>query len=35
MAEVIYNQGDIVWINFNPTKGHEQNARRPAIICTI
>lgn len=28
----IPERGDIVWINFNPQKGHEQAGRRPAII---
>ncbi len=25
-------QGDIVWIDFNPTKGHEQKGKRPAFV---
>ncbi|HCT4590636.1 TPA: type II toxin-antitoxin system PemK/MazF family toxin, partial [Enterococcus faecalis] len=25
-------QGDIVYINLNPTKGHEQQGKRPCII---
>ena len=25
-------QGDIIELNFNPTKGHEQNGNRPALI---
>ncbi|NUF99050.1 mRNA-degrading endonuclease [Lactobacillus mellis] len=35
MTRVIYNQGDIVWINFNPTQGHEQKGRRPAIVYSL
>lgn len=27
-------QGDIVWLNFNPQAGHEQAGRRPALILT-
>ncbi len=30
----IPKQGDIVYINFNPTKGHEQSGYRPAIIIS-
>jgi mRNA interferase MazF len=28
------NQGDIVWLDFNPQAGHEQKGRRPAIIVS-
>jgi mRNA interferase MazF len=28
------SRGDIVWIDFNPTKGHEQSGRRPALIVS-
>ncbi len=27
-------RGDIVWIDFDPTEGHEQGGRRPAIIIS-
>ena len=27
-------QGDIVFLDFNPTKGHEQGGKRPAIIIS-
>lgn len=30
----IPKQGDIVFLNFNPTKGHEQKGRRPAIVIS-
>ena len=30
----IPDRGDIVWVNFNPTKGHEQANKRPAIILS-
>jgi mRNA interferase MazF len=26
--------GDLVWIELNPTVGHEQSAHRPAIVLT-
>ena len=27
-------QGDIIYINFNPTKGHEQQGNRPAVVVS-
>lgn len=27
-------RGDAVWIDFNPTKGHEQQGRRPALVVS-
>jgi mRNA interferase MazF len=27
-------RGDIIWIDFNPQKGHEQAERRPAIVVS-
>ncbi len=30
----IPDQGDIVWLDFDPQAGHEQNKRRPAIVIT-
>ncbi len=27
-------RGDIVWIDFDPTLGYEQNGRRPAIVIS-
>lgn len=29
-----FKKGDIVYLNFNPQKGHEQQGRRPAIVIT-
>jgi len=26
--------GDLVWVNFNPSKGSEQRGRRPAVVVT-
>lgn len=30
----IPKQGDIVLLDFNPTKGHEQTGKRPAIVIS-
>jgi mRNA interferase MazF len=30
----IPERGDIVWLNFNPGSGHEQQGRRPAIVIS-
>ena len=30
----IPNRGDIVYLDFNPTKGHEQRGDRPALIIS-
>lgn len=30
----IPDRGDIVWVNFNPSKGSEQKGFRPALILT-
>ena len=30
----IPQRGDIVWLNFNPQKGHEQRGKRPAVILS-
>ena len=27
-------RGDIVWLDFDPQSGHEQNGRRPAIVIS-
>ena len=34
MVKYTPKQGDIVYVNFNPTKGHEQKGKRPAIIIS-
>lgn len=31
---LIPDRGDIVWLDFNPTKGHEQKGHRPAIVVS-
>ncbi|MDP2655738.1 MAG: endoribonuclease MazF [bacterium] len=33
-AKYIPRRGDIVWIDFDPTRGHEQSGRRPAIVVS-
>jgi mRNA interferase MazF len=30
----IPDKGDCVWIDFNPTVGHEQRGRRPAVVVS-
>ena len=30
----ILDQGDVVWLNFNPQAGYEQAGRRPALILS-
>lgn len=34
VKKYIPERGDIVWLNFNPSKGHEQAGLRPAIIVS-
>lgn len=29
-----FDRGDLVWVNFNPQKGHEQAGRRPALVIS-
>jgi mRNA interferase MazF len=31
---MIFEQGDIVWVNFNPTFGHEPQNKRPALVVS-
>lgn len=28
------SRGDLVWLEFQPTKGHEQSGRRPALVLS-
>jgi mRNA interferase MazF len=32
--DYVPEQGDIVWLDFNPQAGHEQAGRRPAFVLT-
>ena len=34
VKEYIPKQGDLVYLDFNPTKGHEQKGFRPAIVIS-
>ncbi len=34
VKKYVPKQGDIVYIDLNPTKGHEQKGKRPAIIIS-
>lgn len=34
MVKYIPKQGDIVYLDFSPTKGHEQKGKRPAIVIS-
>jgi mRNA interferase MazF len=27
-------RGDVVWVDFSPTQGHEQSGRRPALVLS-
>ncbi len=28
------NAGDVIWLTFSPTAGHEQSGRRPALVLS-
>lgn len=34
VAPYIPDRGDLVWVAFDPTSGHEQAGRRPALILS-
>ncbi|MBF0546364.1 MAG: type II toxin-antitoxin system PemK/MazF family toxin [Candidatus Riflebacteria bacterium] len=34
MAYFIPDRGDVIWLDFNPSLGHEQAGRRPAIVLS-
>ena len=27
--------GDIIWVDFSPTRGHEQAGKRPAVVISV
>ncbi len=27
--------GDIIWVDFSPTHGHEQSGKRPAVVISV
>lgn len=29
-----FERGDLIWLDFNPQKGHEQKGRRPALVIS-
>lgn len=35
ISKSIYDQGDLVWVDFDPAKGHEEKGRRPALVFSI
>ena len=34
MKQYIPKRGDIVWTDFDPAAGHEQNGKRPALVLS-
>jgi len=34
MKKYVPQRGDLVWLSFDPTKGHEQGGQRPALILS-
>ena len=32
---LLYEQGDIIELDFDPTKGHEPTKRRPALVVSV
>lgn len=34
ISNYIPDEGDIVWLEFNPQSGHEQAGRRPALVLS-
>ncbi len=35
VARYIPEAGDVVWVDFSPTKGHEQKGSRPAVVVSV
>ena len=33
-AAYVPDAGDLIWVDFNPTLGHEQAGRRPALVVS-
>lgn len=31
---MIFDQGDVIWVDFDPTLGHEPQKRRPALVVS-
>lgn len=34
MKKYIPRRGDVVWVDFDPTAGHEQRGQRPALVLS-
>ena len=34
VSDWVPNSGDIIWVDFNPTVGHEQAGKRPALVLS-
>ena len=34
MAQFVPERGDIIWLNFHPVAGHEQDLARPALVLS-
>jgi mRNA interferase MazF len=34
MAAYVPERGDVVWVDFSPTEGHEQAKHRPALVLS-
>ena len=34
VKKYIPKQGDVIFLDFNPTKGHEQRGKRPAVVIS-
>ena len=34
VAPYVAKQGDIIWLDFDPQAGHEQQGRRPAVVVS-
>lgn len=34
MRPYVPGRGDVVWLNFDPQKGHEQKGHRPALVLS-
>lgn len=34
VVRYVPDRGDVVWVNLNPTRGHEQAALRPCIVLS-
>ncbi len=33
-GKYVPDRGDLIWLDFNPQKGHEQRGKRPALVIT-